>query len=87
MASWAAHSVSVERGVEAARYSPMQSGFATRAGGALLRTPSPRQQARRRRLMVICAMAALAIASGVIGSLAAPFRTAPTATLTYFPAQ
>ena len=65
----------------------MQSGFASRSGGALLKTPSPRQQARRRWLMAICAMAALAITSGVIGSLTGPDRTPDTANLTYFPAQ
>ena len=45
----------------------MQSGFASRGGSTLLRTPSPRQQARRRWLVAVCAMAALAIASGLIG--------------------
>ena len=67
----------------------MQSGFATRGGYTLMRTPCPRQQARRRRMMVVCAMAALAITSGLIGSLTGPGRpAAPAATeFSPFPAQ
>jgi hypothetical protein len=34
-----------------------------------MKTPSHRQQASRRRLMVICGVLALALASGVIGSM------------------
>ena len=65
----------------------MPSSFATR-GPALARTPSYRQQAQRRRLLVICAIIGLALASGLIGSLIQPAR-GPTATspFSYLPAQ
>jgi hypothetical protein len=43
--------------------------FASRGGLTLMKTPSHRQQASRRRLMVICGMLALALASGVVGSM------------------
>ena len=69
----------------------MPSSFATR-GPALARTPSYRQQAQRRRLLVVCAIVGLALASGLIGSL---IRPAPnpaaaqvaTGPFSYFPAQ
>lgn len=50
----------------------MRSGFAPRGGLTLLKTPSYRQQAGRRRLIVVCAVLALALASGLIGSLTGP---------------
>jgi hypothetical protein len=50
----------------------MRSSFTSYSGLSLARTPSWRQQAMRRRLMLICAILALALASGVIGSLTAP---------------
>jgi hypothetical protein len=43
--------------------------FAFRGGSTLMKTPSHRQQATRRRLMVICGVLALALASGVVGSM------------------
>jgi len=49
----------------------MPSSFAPR-GPALTRTPSYRQQAQRRRLLVVCAVVGLALASGLIGSLIQP---------------
>jgi hypothetical protein len=72
-----------------------RSSFAARTGPILMRTPSYRQQALRRRLMVMCAVLGLALASGVLGSLATapPARTAaatiPAATgpFSYFPSE
>jgi hypothetical protein len=48
----------------------VRSSFASRSGLTLLKTPSHRQQAGRRRLVVICTVLAMALASGLIGSLA-----------------
>ncbi len=69
----------------------MRSGFATRGGFILARTPTHRQQAARRRLLVACAVAALALVSGAIGALTAP---APALTakpaagpFSYFPSE
>lgn len=74
------------------RSSPMRSGFASRTGLVLIRTPNYRQQTQRRRLMVVCAIVGLALASGLIGSLTAPspdahLRAAPTGPFSYFPSE
>lgn len=68
----------------------MRSSFSSRSGFVLIKTPSYRQQAARRRLAVICAVLGLALASGLIGSLTAPKdKTLATAGATgpfsYFP--
>jgi len=68
----------------------MPSSFATR-GPALTRTPSYRQQAQRRRLLVVCAIVGLALASGLIGSLIQPAAHPVTTQVaggpfSYFPA-
>ncbi len=71
----------------------MRSSFAVRTGLLPLgKTPNLRQQARRRRLLVICAMLGLALVSGVIGTLSAPRDAAvgptpPTGPFSYFPTQ
>jgi hypothetical protein len=69
----------------------MRPSFATGRGSPLLRSPNHRHQATRRRLMVICAILALALASGVIGSLihpaAAPSSRPATGPFSYFPSQ
>jgi hypothetical protein len=72
----------------------MRSSFAVRTGLLPLgKTPNVRQQAQRRRLMVICAMLGLALVSGVIGTLSAPRDEAvasaegPTGPFSYFPTQ
>lgn len=70
----------------------MPSSFVARTGLSLARTPSHRQQASRRRLALLCAVAGLAIASGVIGSLVRPApepmpMAAATGPFSYFPAQ
>jgi hypothetical protein len=72
----------------------MRTSFATGRGAALLKTPSHRQRTERRRLTVLCAILAVALASGVAGSLIHPQSapTAPTAAtaaspFSYFPSQ
>ncbi|MET0275073.1 MAG: hypothetical protein ABW360_18955, partial [Phenylobacterium sp.] len=64
--------------------------FASRGGLTLLKTPNARQQSTRRRLMVICGVLALALVSGVIGSVTTQPRgelpgTAETSPFSYFP--
>jgi hypothetical protein len=72
----------------------MPSSFAVRTGLLRLKkTPNARQRAQQRRLMAICAMLALALASGVIGMLATPHEPASpqpatqTGPFSYFPTQ
>jgi hypothetical protein len=60
----------------------MRSSFVSHSGFALAKTPNYRQQAVRRRLMVVCAVLALALASGVIGTLTAPKGEVPAAVST-----
>ncbi|MFC3067849.1 hypothetical protein [Phenylobacterium soli] len=59
--------------------SSVGSRFAHPAGFTLLKTPSHRQVAARRRLMAICAVLGLALASGLIGSLSASQNDRPGA--------
>lgn len=69
----------------------MRSQFASRSGLGLIKSPSVRQQSTRRRLAVICGVLALALASGLIGSLTRPDALQPDRTHTgpfsYFPSQ
>lgn len=70
----------------------MPSSFAAKSGLLLSRTPSHRQQVSRRRLVLLCALVALALASGVIGSLVRPAPEAlpnhpATGPFSYIPAQ
>ena len=70
----------------------MRSSFVSRGGFSLLRTPNYRQQDARRRLMAICAVLGLALASGVIGTLTAPkakveLAKISTGPFSYFPHQ
>ena len=70
----------------------MRSSFAPRGGGfELMKTPTHRQQVVRRRLLVICSMLALALASGLIGTLTHPqdpaTATAYTGPFSYFPSE
>lgn len=68
----------------------MRSSFAAR-GGHLLKSPNYRQQAARRRLLAVCAVLALALASGLIGTLSASqderATNAATGPFSYFPHQ
>lgn len=67
----------------------MRSSFVSRNGFALAKSPNYRQQASRRRLMVVCAVLGVALASGLLGSLTAPKgeAAAPTGPFSYFPHQ
>jgi hypothetical protein len=66
--------------------------FASRGGLTLMKTPNHRHQTTRRRLMVICGVLALALVSGVIGSLTTHPRgevagKAETGPFSYFPSE
>jgi hypothetical protein len=69
----------------------MQRAFAPRRGPILMKTPTHRQEAVRRRLVVVCAVLGLALASGLIGSLIRPsshVSSRPaTGPFSYIPAQ
>lgn len=69
----------------------MRSSFAPRGGFALMKSPNYRHQVARRRLMALCAVLGLALASGLIGSLTAPkgevMAQASTGPFSYFPHQ
>ncbi|MFN3583995.1 hypothetical protein [Phenylobacterium sp.] len=68
----------------------MRNSFAAREGARLLKTPSPRRRAGRRRLAAVCGVLALALASGLIGSLTAGGqdpRSPETGPFSYFPHQ
>jgi hypothetical protein len=68
----------------------MRSSFAAR-GGHLLKSPNYRHQVARRRLMAAGAVLALALASGVVGTLSArqdgAATNAATGPFSYFPQQ
>jgi hypothetical protein len=70
----------------------MRSSFASRGGFVLTKTPSHRQQVARRRLVVVGAVAAFALTSGLIGALttrsAADHLGQPhTGPFSYFPTE
>lgn len=69
----------------------MRTSYASRRGAALLKTPTHRQETSRRRLTVLCAILALALASGVVGSLihpaSAPSSHPATGPFSYFPSE
>jgi hypothetical protein len=69
----------------------MRTGFATRRGALLMKTPTYRQQAGRRRLAVICGVLGLALVSGLVGSLIRPqthLSSRPaTGPFSYFPSE
>lgn len=69
----------------------MPDAFASRRGLTLIKTPSARQQAARRRALTAGGVLALAVASGVIGAISHP-RTEPlgkahTGPFSYFPSE
>lgn len=53
----------------------MRSSYAIGSTSILMKTPNYRRQAERRRLTVVCAILALALASGLAGSLIHPAIT------------
>jgi hypothetical protein len=70
----------------------MRSSFAPRGGGfELMKTPSHRHQVARRRMAVVCGILALALASGLIGTLTHPgdpaAASAHTGPFSYFPSE
>ena len=69
----------------------MRSSFAVRSGLKLARSPNHREQVTRRRMAVIGAVVGLALASGLIGSLAGPHGSTESVTRTgpfsYFPTE
>jgi hypothetical protein len=69
----------------------MRSSFIVGAGAPLAKTPSPRQQAAKRRWMVLGGVVALAVVSGAIGSLTAgrsdSHGSVETGPFSYFPYQ
>jgi len=67
----------------------MRSSFVATTGLKLVRSPSLRHQAARRRWAAIWTFLGLAVVSGVIGALTAPGRPheAQTGPFSYFPSQ
>lgn len=67
----------------------MRSSFIATTGLKLARSPSIREQAARRRRVVIGAFIGLAAASAVIGALTAPGQPgeAQTGPFSYFPSE
>ncbi|HEY8573909.1 hypothetical protein [Phenylobacterium sp.] len=69
----------------------MRNQFTSRGGFVLAKTPSTRQQQSRRKLAVISGILALALASGVIGSLTSPNAAVvgqvTTGPFSYFPSE
>ena len=69
----------------------MRSGYAVGRGPMLMKTPSYRQQAGRRRLAVIGGIVVLALASGAIGALIQPASNSAngpaTGPFSYFPSE
>ncbi len=64
----------------------MRSSFIADTGQRLVRTPSPRRQAARRRVIAICALATLALAGGAWGYLSTPRDADPqVGPFSYFP--
>ncbi|MBL8771617.1 MAG: hypothetical protein JNK30_09570 [Phenylobacterium sp.] len=69
----------------------MRSSFVATTGLKLVRTPSARRQAVRRRMVIAGAVAVFALASGAIGYLTAPQgapdEAARTGPFSYFPSE
>jgi hypothetical protein len=69
----------------------MRSQFTSRDGFVLIKSPSARQLASRRKLAVIIGVVGLALASGIIGSMTRPTAAEPghahTGPFSYFPSQ
>jgi len=69
----------------------MRDAFATRTGPILVKSPNARHQAARRRVVVICSVLALAVASAVVGVMARSsheaLREPQTGPFSYLPSQ
>lgn len=69
----------------------MRSSLIATKGLKLVRSPSARQEAARRRLAVLGAVVSLAVLSGLVGHLTAPPSSvelaARTGPFSYFPSQ
>jgi hypothetical protein len=67
----------------------MRSGYAIGRGPMLMKSPSHRQQAERRRLAVLGIVLALALVSGLVGSMTHPVSgaNAGTGPFSYFPSE
>ncbi|THD53997.1 hypothetical protein [Phenylobacterium sp.] len=69
----------------------MPLSHAAARGSILMKTPNWRQQAGRRRLIVLCAVVGLAVASGLVGSLIHPAHPLSSRTangpFSYFPSE
>lgn len=69
----------------------MLGAFASRSDVGLIKSPSPRQQAARRRGLAACGILALALASGVVGALTHPHGDTlgkpQTGPFSYFPSE
>lgn len=69
----------------------MRSSFTVTTGLKLSRSPSAREQAARRRRVIVCAVLGLAAASGVFGALTAQRGAgepaAGTGPFSYFPSE
>lgn len=67
----------------------MRDMLAFRDGYVLVKSPNARQQAARRRLVAVCGVLALAMASGVIGVMShgrgEALRQPHTGPFSYFP--
>jgi hypothetical protein len=69
----------------------MRAWSAPRSGAGLIKSPNVRQQAQRRRALTIGGLLALALASGVVGSLTHSrgevLGKAHTGPFSYFPSE
>jgi hypothetical protein len=67
----------------------MRSSFIATTGLKLSRSPSARDQAARRRLVVLAAIGGLALAGGALGLITAPSGGGEPATgpFSYFPSE
>jgi hypothetical protein len=69
----------------------MRSGYAAGRGPMLMKTPSYRQQAGRRRLAVVGGIVVLALVSGAVGALVHPASNPESRPVTgpfsYFPSE
>ena len=70
----------------------MREIFTPRDASVLVKSPNLRQQAMRRRLLVVCGVLGLAITSGMIGAINRPDRAEAigrpqTGPFSYFPSE